>query len=348
MIKWRWLMPLLLCSAALFGQTKPDFSGVFSCTDAFLGKPIRKHKPPAESLPPLTLLVRQTAERLEVTAIQNWATNTRHYALDGGVSQNVDHNGLQTEDRAEFRDQSLLIETQVDGAKVQKQRWHLSPDQQTLTVTRTFRSEVYSGNRSETFARRPSLEDAMDRAEAMSEMNRCNAVVPPVLLRRPRKYDEGAPLGFTGFQQLGHHVGFYAGFSGLFFHRFARKDKHGVPQFRRKAEIVETYPDSIDLEIWPGASEDAPWELGGAVVPRKYIQPIEMSDLRFHLKWSGTETRDLGEVKSERLTSYWLEQMPREWYLLRVPAKNVPLADNLEIRILSSASQQLGCISGHI
>jgi len=331
-----------------FSETRPDFSGVFFRTDAIVGKHKPKQRSGSETLPPLTLLVRQTPERLEVTAIQNWATNIRHYALDGGVSQNVDHNGLKTEDHAAFRDQSLLIETEVDGAKVQKQSWDLSPDQQTLTVTRTFRSEVYSGTRTETFARQPSLEAAMDRAEAVSEMNRCNAVVPPVLLRRPRKYDEGAPLGFTGFLQLGRHVGFYAGFSGLFFHRLNRKDKHGVPHFHRKGKIVETYPDSVELEIWPGASEDMPWELGGAVVPRAYIQPIGMPDLRFHLKWSGTETRDVGEVKAERLTSYWLERMPREWYLLRVPAKNVPLADDLEIRILSSSGQQLGCIKGHI
>lgn len=349
MIKWRCFLPLLLCSSALFGQGRPDFSGVFFRTDAFLGKPKQKHKSLAEPLPPLTLLVRQTSEKLEVTAIQNWATNTSHYALNGAESRNTDRDGYQTQDRSHFENQSLLIETQaLDGLR-QKQSWELSPDQQTLTLTRQIHSGNYSGTFTETYARQPSLEAAMERAEAISEMNKCNAIPPPRPIRRPRKYDEGAPLGFTGFQQFRRHVAFYAGFSGLFFHKLVRVEKHGVSQFRRKGGSVETFPDSVDLEIWPGASIASLPEFDALprLIPLPEV-PTELWDLRFRLRWSGVDTRDLGEVKSVLLDVWSATMSPRQWYLVRVPAKNVPLTDSLEIQIVTSTGQQLGCISGHI
>ena len=350
MIKWRSLLLLILCSSVSFGQTRPDFSGVFFRTGVFEGKGKRQQKSQLQVSSPLVLVITQTNGCLYVSARQNWAISSSSYQLSGTGSKKEDYGGCRKADRAKFKHETLLTESPVPwrahppfGATVgphPNQSWVISPDLQTLTI----RYRIMFGEyQEETYSRMPSLEAAMDRAELESEMNRCNAVPPFLSEPASPKYEEGVLLGVTGFQQLRRFVLFDAGMIGPFFHGLVRVDKPGGPEFRRDGELIQSYSDSLVLEIEPRISGE--FELMG----KGPGVPPELLNLRFHLKWAGAETRDLGEVGSELLTEPWAEmRAPRRWYRLEVPAQNVPLTDNLEVRILSSAGKQIGCISGHI
>jgi hypothetical protein len=75
----------------------------------------------------------------------------------------------------------------------------------------------------------------------------------------------------------------------------------------------------------------------------------ELLGLRFRVRWTGSSTHDLGEVEPELLTEPWPELRPPErFHRMQIPSKGVPLSDSLEIRILTKAGNQIGCISGHI
>jgi hypothetical protein len=350
MIKWRSLFLAILCSSACSGQTMPDFSGVFYRTGVFSGKGKREQKymPPVSS--PLVLITRQMDGCLYVSAMQNGATSKGNYWLRGSESKKKGYKGCPWGDRAKFKHKTLLIDSVAPwtsgrpfGATVgphPKQSWELSPDLQTLTIKQLF---MFGGYEGQTYIRLPSLEAAMQRAESESEMNTCNAV-PPILTKLASpQFDKGVLLGVTGFQQFGQFVLFDAGVAGPFFHGLVRVEKPGGSEFRKNGQLVQAYSDSLVLEIEPRITAVPDWWGNPPSIP------AQLMDLRFHLKWTGPETRDLGDVQSELLTEPWPElRTPRKWYRLEVPAQNVPLTDNLEIRILSSAGKQISCISGHI
>ena len=77
--------------------------------------------------------------------------------------------------------------------------------------------------------------------------------------------------------------------------------------------------------------------------------PPELLGLRFRVKWAGSSIRDLGEVEPEIVSEPWTElRAPEKVYRVEIPSKGVPLSDSLEVRILTKAGNQIGCISGHI
>jgi len=353
MAKWRYIFLLLVCSSALFGRSRTDYSGTFARTGVADIPSKGKHAPSSETSPPLTLQVQQTANWLRVTTIQNWASSVSRYRLNGKPSDNVDHDGFHTTDRLKLKNQELLIKTELllsaDYSFPISRTWKLSPDLQTLTMEHVAHAPGYKAvGYTETFARKPSLEVALEQAEAISEMNRCN-VAPSTefAVNKPTQYDGAAPLGFTGFQQLGRYVSFYASLDGPFFRGLVRVDKPDGPEFYKGSQLVKTFTNEFVLEIEPRLTKTFDWfEIGSGAAG----VPEEFRTLRFHLRWKGADSRDLGEVpsKMEALQLTLPLAPPPEWHILKVPTDNVPLTDDLEIRILSSTGQQLGCISGHI
>src|SRR5208282_6027923 len=103
----------------------------------------------------------------------------------------------------------------------------------------------------------------------------------------------------------------------------------------------------VSLEISFRASFSyGPWDpLGTTNAP----PPAELFSLRFQVRWTGSSTRELGELPSELLSEPWPEQRePEHFYRIEIPAKGVPLEDSLEIRILTRTGEQIGCIRGNI
>ena len=359
MITRRVFLILLLCSSSVYAQGRPDFSGIFFRTGVLEGHHGKKQDLRPEVAPPLVLVVSQTAKLLGVTATQNGATITSSYRLDGTESRNSGYNGVQTVDRAKFKNQKLLIESSVvaiSGTVINvgglhvKQTWEMASDRQTLTIRTTFPFQGHLGN--EIYERMPTFDVASAKAEAASEMNKCNTL--PLFLTNQvqvqRQYSGESFLSFTSFQQFNRRVSFTAHLEGSFFQKLVRIDGPGGGKFFKNGQRVETFPESVRLEVEPWVFDYSRWD------PHLFLMapwpskiPEEFLELRFHLRWTGSESRDLGEVRSKLITEVWPElRLPWKWYTLEVPAKNVSLTDNLEIRILSSAGKQLGCISGHI
>lgn len=288
--------------------------------------------------------------------------------MDGTECENVDRGGFQTTDQLKFKNQNLQIETKrllssaifaggAHGFQISRS-WELSSDQQTLTVEHGFRSKGYkSTGYTETFARRPSLEVAMEQAEAMSEMKKCDESLLPVTKRKSRGRYLVGPSGSTTFQQLGRYVLFNASLSAPLFPKLVRVNKPGGAEFYSDRQPVRFYPDWFALQVELGVTRTFDWF---AVPIESFGVPEDLLNLRFQVKWTGAETQDMGEVPSGFATEPWpeslLDLLPPSWrtlpqrsyYTLQVPAKNVPLTDSLESRILSSAGGPLGCISGHI
>jgi len=202
----------------------------------------------------------------------------------------------------------------------------------------------------ETYTRQTSLPVALEKAEKASGMNKCNAARPQMTVLPPSNLSDGVDLGYTGFEQLAWQVSFLAGLHGEFFHDVRRTNTSGTLKFYTKGKLLTTYTGSLVLEITPSVSPHPRWELSTPQVFRGTVPlPKWLQALRFRIKWVGPESRDLGEVPSEPGDQPWPElTMPEKWYRLNIPAQDVPLADSLEIHILSAAGKQLGCISGHI
>jgi hypothetical protein len=122
------------------------------------------------------------------------------------------------------------------------------------------------------------------------------------------------------------------------------------PQFRKSGHLVSEFPDSVILDITVRVSERSLGALvrlpmAAAILPF----PPELAGLRFRVKWTGSSTQDLGEAQPELQTAPWSElEQPDKFYRIEVPSKGALLTDGLEIRILTKAGKQLGCINGRI
>jgi len=349
---------LLLCPDPAFAQSVPDFSGVFlrdHVEDRGVATVI------TEAQNPLVLDIKQTAQTLRITEMQHGVQATDTYDLRGKPTINVSPDGMRSKDRVKFKQGKLVLKSEWMGPRypvtgpMTEQTWELSPDLETLTIQpkiehlgrlpRDFR-------RIAILTRQPSLQAALERAQAASGMNRCNDAISPFTRRAPPITDRGVVLGYTAFEELVWEVEFDAALRGDFFKDLKRTDDPGGVEFRKSGQLIQTYAGFLTLEISPAVRPHPRYlfstmqKVMGWGDPRL---PDWLLTLRFHIKWAGSEFRDLGEVPSELKQEPWPElRVPQRWYRMEIPAQNVPLTDSLEIHILSAAGKQLGCISGHI
>jgi hypothetical protein len=364
----------LLFSSLALAQDVPDFSGTF------LRSSVDSQAPAGYAVAdPILLEVKQSAESLELTATQNGATANIDYRLDGAAAGNKNLWGVPSSSQARLKGQSLEIESSMEQGTIRlppaarglhvKENWTLSPDGLTLTIRRTYEFQntpSFNFTEKETYARQISLAAVAAKTDAASGASRCNSPSPAVqqlgagphaIARTAEQngktipYNDGALLGETVFQQLGRCVEFSADVSSPFFNGLERTGKPDHFEFHKNGSSISNYPDSVVLEVEPVIRQCLPWAsaLGPFGTSRASVLPQEFLDLRFHLKWTGSETRDLPNLASELLTEPWTELRPPEkFYRLTVPTKGVLLTDTLEIQILSSSGEQIACITGHI
>jgi hypothetical protein len=181
-------------------------------------------------------------------------------------------------------------------------------------------------------------------------MNKCACLrLPFPADARTKDWDE-AELGFTAYRQLDACFLFDAGLWGGFFKGLERSDTAKGPQFRKSGQVVSGFPDDVVLEVVTKVGDCAPGSLSIlSLITSVSPLPPELLGLRFRVKWTGSSIRDLGEVQAEPRTEPWPElRKPERFYRIEIPSKGVLLTDNLEIRILTKAGNQIGCISGHM
>ncbi len=348
---------LVLASGLGFAQSIPDFSGVF------LRERIEDHGVTTvitETENPLILDIKQDADTLRVTEMQHGVQTEDTYDLSGKPTINLGPDGVRSRDVAKFFHGTLILRSkwtdpQYSGAPATEETWELSPDLQTLTIQPKIKARrpwPQDFRRVAIFSRQPSLQAALERARAASGVNKCKTY-PQQRWRGRSDLSRRIDFGYTDFEQLVSLEGFQAYLSGNFFSGLKRKETASQAEFRKDGRLVQTYDGSLDLEIIPWIKPHPLYLFLTMVVvmgwgPNRL--PESLLNLRFHIKWVGSDTRDLGEVPSK------LEQIPwskdgtisRKVYRIQVPAQGVPITDSLEIHILSAAGTQLGCISGHI
>jgi hypothetical protein len=350
-------LTLLLGSGPALAQSVPDFSGVF-LRDHVEDRGVATVITEAEN--PLVLDIKQDARTLRVTEIQHGVQATDMYDLRGKPTINVSPDSMRSKDRVKFNQGKLVLKSEWTDPRypvagpTTEQIWQLSPDLETLTIQpkiEPLRALPRDFRRIAIFTRQPSLQAALEKAQAASGMNKCNAATPP-FTRRPPITDRGAVLGYTAFEELVWEVEFDADLGGDFFRDLKRADAPAGAEFRKNGQLIQTYPGSLTLEVSPAVRRHPRYLFStmqramGWGDPRL---PDWLLTLRFHIKWVGSEFRDLGEIPSELRQEPWPElRVPQQWYRMEVSAQNVPLTDSLEIHILSAAGTQIGCISGHI
>lgn len=348
---------LFICCSLMEAQSKPDFSGVFVMTQ----------ESSTIVRPMLVLEIKQTADRLAITLSRNGESVTRNYSLTGSTSSNPAFGAGISHDRIRFKDKKLIIESKLDVRSMTppldvtawtasplaiKDTWELSRDNQTLLVRRDFdrNSPALSASQKETFSRRTSLESALAEAKNASEP-RCTEGAP-VQQEGPLKYDSGAIIGNATYWQVTHCAMFTADLSGDFFKHLERRHTPRGDEFHEKGQPTLVYPDFVTLEIEPFVGSCG-WPLYAArqsqIPPPATSLPPDFRELRFHIRWAGATTKDLGEMPANLLRESWTElDTPREFYRLNVPSQDVPLSDVLQIEILAKSGEPLACISGHI
>jgi hypothetical protein len=297
---------------------------------------------------PQVLVVRQTPDEIEITEIQNDARSTRHYLTYKLKSQKVHSLGTG---RAKIRKKTLLLDyaaaipllTSGSVSIPVNEDWKLSSDLRILTINSTLAG-------TETYTRQPSLDSALARASDASPMTKCACLRLPPGAGTAVKSEGGAALGLTAYRQFNRCIVFDAGLTGEFFEGLERSDTSQGTLYRKSGRPVLEFSDELVLEISPHVFECGVRD--SLVLPTEnWLSPLppEYLELRFHLRWTGSSLRDLGEVPSERVPEIWSELRPPKWlYRLQIPSKGVPVTDSLEVRILTRTGTQIGCIRGNI
>jgi hypothetical protein len=346
---------VLINSASVFAQTVPNFSGVFLETETRGHYRTRAWSQQPDA--PLVLEIEQNFGALRLREWQNGSQAIHVYNLDGDASINASPDGRQTRDRVRFEDGSLVTRSEVVGnrenGEVSKETWSLSPDLRTLTMEPGFEPRGNAGISlfisTEIYARQTTLEAALEKAARISRMNNC---VPsqryPVKHARDISY--GIPLGDTDFRQLGWTETFNSFLAGEFFTNLKLMPTPGGVECRRDKKLVSNYSGSLTLTVLPATRKEPRWVgSNSSMIIGGWRFTDALKDLRFHILWVGSDSRDLGEVPAELKTSSFAKGFPLEGaYTMKVPADNVPITDSLEVHILSSSGTQLGCIRGQI
>jgi hypothetical protein len=340
----RLFITVLLFSSLSPAQIKADFSGIFLRTQYM----VRGHSEPTD---PRILEIKQTADEVVATATQNGETVVAHYRLDGKKSEKV---------QARLKGKNLILKTIVQqqwqtaglvGPEVVseslEEKWELSPDAQQLVI---LTKPGVGTSESDIYIREPSLEAAQNAARSAGAKN-CETALPISALRKEKeatwRYDQGADLGLALFRQITRCVLYDAVLSGDFFKNLERTKESSQAQFRKKGQPITTYTGDIVLEV--GLHPTACSGEVGNWAPTGPSRPEVIHDLRFMVRWLGAKSQDVGEVQSEFLREPWRElNTPYDFYRMQIPARDVPLADDLEVLIFSNDGEQLACVKGHI
>lgn len=171
----------------------------------------------------------------------------------------------------------------------------------------------------------------------------CSKPIPPKHEPKKIEYDGTVPFGTLSLPPVKQCVSFYADLSAdKFFNGLERIRRSNQVEFRKNHQPVLVYPDLVVMELWAfGNCGSGPDKITAPLPP-------ELHNLRFRATWMGSVQRDLGYVGSELLTEPWTESGPvRQFYRLQIPAKDVPLTDELEVHIFSKNGTELGCMRGH-
>jgi hypothetical protein len=125
-----------------------------------------------------------------------------------------------------------------------------------------------------------------------------------------------------------------------FFKELKQVKSKGALQYRRGRDIIASYPDSttVRVEFWLGVPEFN----SCSVLP-----PFDPAKLKFHIEWrsdSRTATANGKVVQwQESSAQPWCEdKCAGRWiYELRIDSQDVPLQDNLVIRIEAQDGSRL-------
>jgi len=330
---------LAVCSLA---QGKPDFSGVFLRTQMEAGK----HPTP---IVPRILQVQQTADGIVATAIQNGETAVVHYQFDNKKIDAI---------QARLTADKLVVSATVKGKSTLvgfstlpgisehiETTWEMAHDKQQLII-RT-KSDL-GGSYSEAFTREPSL-DAARAALAKANKISCDNPVSEWIRKTQRagKYADGAFMGSASFDQITRCVGYEAGIFGDFFKNLKPKTKSNPRRFEKAGQLLSAYTGQLILEVQlfqtQSCADSALWTSTGNLAP----DPIR--DLRFMVRWMGSDTWDLDEVHADFIQEPWTKTgAVQQFYRMRIPAEGIPLTDALEVAIFSRTGEELACVKGHI
>ncbi len=181
-------------------------------------------------------------------------------------------------------------------------------------------------------------------ATALAMAEECSKPIQPKHEPKKIRYEGTVPFGSLSLPRDKPCAVLNADLSaGKFFNGLERIRKSHQIEFRKDHQTILVYPDLIVMEVATfGGCGSGPDSLAAPLPP-------ELQNLRFKAKWIGSVQRDAGYVHSELLTEPWTELgHPRQFYRLEIPAKDVPLIDDLEVRIFSQDGTELGCICGHL
>lgn len=338
-------------------QDVPNFSGVF-LRERIEDRGVVKVSTETETL--LILDIRQDAETLRVTRMQHGVEATEVYSLTGKPTINASPDGVRSRDRVSFDNGKLILDSEWKDpensrAPATEEMWELSPDLQTLTVQPRIKASgalPKHSKRIAIFSRQPSLQIALERAEAASGAGKCRTN-PRQMKKGKWNLSYGTVIGYTDYEELVWQVGFQANVHGDFFSGLWRRSTGSQIGFRKNGRPVRAYDGTLDLDVIPWRIPHPLYLFPSSLVIMGWGPgrlPESLLNLRFHIEWAGPESRDLGEVPTRLEDVPWSKDgsITRKIYRIRVPAQGVPITDSLEIHILSSAGKQLGCISGRL
>lgn len=331
---------LVVAGSLVTAQVHRDFSGVYLQKGTRYGKDISD-----PAVPRKILDVQQSTDEIIIRAIRNGEIAIAHFPF---------HSTKSDRTRARWKGRTLLLEASnsvnaesTNAAVIQK--WQLSPDAQELMIHDNRVTGTIGSSYSEIYTRQPSLE-AAQRTATMNVDQICNQSMQQWFSMgkaRQTDFKQGAELGVASFQQVTRCVLYDAVLSGDFFKNLERDNSRTKGAFRKADQLVSTFSGDLTLEIGPhpgGCSRQNEEFVSQGPL---YSEPVK--DLRFMVRWMGSEVRDLGEVDARLLTEPWREQWPSDvFYRMTIPAAGVPLTDDLEILIFSKSGEQLACVKGHI
>jgi hypothetical protein len=168
----------------------------------------------------------------------------------------------------------------------------------------------------------------------------CSTVVHSAATEQKRKYSKTVSFGVRRVHVDDACMTIYASLLAPdFFDNLERIQTPQGAEFRKKSDVVKTFPETIFVKIRAFVSKCG----GGSTAEQEALSEVKlMESLSFEASWErDSETRTIGQVSIKR-SPKTRSAFYHDWvYELSVPSRDVPLTDHLTVSIFTQDGKSI-------
>jgi hypothetical protein len=131
--------------------------------------------------------------------------------------------------------------------------------------------------------------------------------------------------------------------AGEFFDGLQRTESANGDVFRKNAQVVQTFPDAITVQVQVGIS------VCNADIYTPAPAPSFVNGMQFKVQWKrGLVMRPVAQLRVQRIPFMAEEGDNRMLFVLKIHDKDVPLTDHLIVSVISPQGKLLSRMAGRL